>query len=269
MKKIFILALVVVLAFSCSAFADGLKIGVLAKDTTENAFTEQVAACWKWSVLGSGHGDDDTFKYYDDLTSLLLALDNGDIDEIDLPSIVAEYIIAVNPKYKVSCVMREDHRMNFVLGFLKDKNEALCNEFNEAILGMQRDGTLQELQVKYVDYAGKSEPESVKFESFPNAKTVRIAVTGDIPPIDYMAADGQAAGFNASLLAEIGRRLKINIELINVNALSRTVALVSGRADVVFWYMMDNDKKVFDIPDNVVLSIPYYTFETYLQIRKK
>ncbi|MBR0317547.1 MAG: transporter substrate-binding domain-containing protein [Synergistaceae bacterium] len=257
-KKVkFLLSAVVLLAFCPSAF--GLTIGVLAKDVTEKTFSQEVAAGWRWSVLASEHSDDDTFKFYDNINSLLLALDAGDIDEADLPSVVAEYVIAVNPKYKVSCVMRQDQKMNFVFGFLN--NDALRDDFNKAILEMKRDGTLQELQENIPT-------ESAKFDSFPDAKTIRVAITGDIPPIDYIAADGEAAGFNTAVLSEIGRRLKINIQLVNVNTASRTTALASGRVDVVFWYMIQKHGEKFNISDNVSVSVPYYSFDTFLQIRK-
>ena len=60
----------------------------------------------------------------------------------------------------------------------------------------------------------------------------------DLPPIDYVAADGKAAGFNTALLAEIAKRLKINIKTVYVNTASRTASLSSGRSDVVFWYQV-------------------------------
>ena len=106
---------------------------------------------------------------------------------------------------------------------------------------------------------------SVKFDSFPDAPTVKIAVTGDIPPIDYVAPDGKAAGFNAVILAEIGRRMEINIELININTAARNATLVSGRADGVFWYVTDP----FDKPDGILFSEPYYTFDEFVHIRRK
>ena len=72
------------------------------------------------------------------------------------------------------------------------------------------------IQEKYLLNPGADELESVKFDSFPNAPTIKIAVTGDVPPIDYVAPDGKAAGFNVAILAEIGRKMKINIELMFV-----------------------------------------------------
>ena len=263
-KKIFILAFVLVLAFSCSAFG-GVKVGIISKPaTTEEVFNSKVATTWKWTIFGAGHGDDDKFIYYDDLSAMIMALNAGEIDEIDLPKPVAEYVTEMNPDYKVSCVMRTKP-IHFVFGFLKDKNVILWQNFNYTLRNMRKDGTLEELLTKYLYNPGKIESEAVKLESFPNADTVKIAVTGDMPPIDYVAPNGNLAGFNAAILAEIGRRLKINIEIININSGARATALVSGRADGVFWFMND----IFDIPSTVLVSDPYYTFDEFLHIHRK
>jgi ABC-type amino acid transport substrate-binding protein len=67
------------------------------------------------------------------------------------------------------------------------------------------------------------------------AETVKVAVTGALPPMDYVAPDGTPAGFNTALLAEISRRMGKNIELVVVDSVGRAAALASGTVDAVFW----------------------------------
>ncbi|MBQ7217419.1 MAG: hypothetical protein IJS39_15710, partial [Synergistaceae bacterium] len=70
--------------------------------------------------------------------------------------------------------------------------------------------------------------------------------------------------------AEIGRRLKVNIELLNVNAGARAAALSSGRADGVFWFWYDKATKApRDVPSGVSLTEPYYSYNTFMYIGKK
>ena len=62
----------------------------------------------------------------------------------------------------------------------------------------------------------------------------------------------------------------VNIELVNVEASTRTAALTSGRVDVVFWY--ETVKGVtwnYDASDEVLLSEPYFSWNKFLHIRKK
>ena len=79
------------------------------------------------------------------------------------------------------------------------------------------------------------EIKAIALPHFDGAETVKIAVTGALPPMDYVAADGTPAGFNTAVLAEIGQRTGKNIELVVVDSLGRAAALASGAVDAVFW----------------------------------
>ena len=141
--------------------------------------------------------------------------------------------------------------------------------FNEALKAMDADGTLGLLQKKYIADAGKNAPEAVKFEDFgKDAKTIKAAVTGDLPPIDYVGADGVPAGFNTAILSEIAKRLKINVELVSIESAARAASLASGRSDVVFWFMSFTGLgKQLDVPDDIALSEPYYSWNEYLNLK--
>ena len=150
------------------------------------------------------------------------------------------------------------------------ENNKWFKPFNEAIKAMNEDDTLLFLKAKYITAANKN-IKPVKFDKFPDAETVKIAVTGDQPPIDYIAADGTPAGFNTAMLAEIARRLKINVELVNIDAGARAAALASERVDGVFWFWYEKvtDMKFYDTPDGVVLTEPYYDTNTVMTIGRK
>ena len=271
-KKFLTLALcIMILASSCAANAEGLKISILSKSQVNEHFNTKASleSSWLWSVMSREHGEYDEYIDAEDLTSMIMAFESGKVNEIDLPQIVAEYVLAQNPNYEVCCVMRAEN-IYFAFGFLKEKNAVLWKNFNYALRLLRQNGTLQNLQDKYLANPGKNTPESIKFDSFPNAQKVIFAVTGDIPPIDYTAPDGTPAGFNAAILAEIGRLLKINIEIINVQAGAKTAALTSGRADGVFWYMVSTNKDHKFVDNEIVLtSDPYYMFNIFVHLRKK
>ncbi len=269
--KILAVALVVVILSSLSAFADDTKIGVLAKaGMTEEEFTASVAKVWKWSVIDELHKNGaNIYYFYDSVNSMLLALMRGDIQEIELPRTIAEYVIATNPGHKISCVLGTTEA-DFVFGFLRDdKGAELQRKFNGAIRTLKKDGTLEALQKEYITNPKYDSLKPAEFAKFDGAETIKVAITGDVPPIDFIAPDGQAVGFNVALLSEIGKILGANIELVEVDAIARTPSLTSGRVDAVFWYQVVVGAEIqHDIPEEVIVSESYYDWDTFVHIRK-
>ena len=119
------------------------------------------------------------------------------------------------------------------------------------------------MKQKYIDdcIVGK-DPDAVKPEHFDGAKTLKVALTGDRPPMDYFAEDGKPIGFNTAFVSEIARRLKMNAEFISIDSGARAVSLSSKECDVVFWSEVGNfnnregsDKE--DIPEHTIITEPY------------
>ena len=215
--------------------------------------------------------------FYDSLLSMQMALRSRKIDEIALPEPVGMYLVSNNPKYDIYFSL---NMMPSTISFgFKKGNTTLQKEFNTAITAMRKDGTLARLQKDFVTELPTGELAPAKFTTFKDAKTIRVAVTGDLPPIDFIAADGTPTGYNTAILSEIGRRIKKNIRLVSVEAGARSAALAGERVDVVFWYRNTegvqapkqakgkNLKNVMkDSLDGVILSVPYYEWDTDLII---
>ena len=189
--------------------------------------------------------------FYDTLDALLMALNTGKIDLIDdLPQVTAQYICAQNDAlmpmwhydrerieadggFAMECFKTGGAGYSFLM---KEENQALCDVFNSVIADMKADGTLDQLIQShiYAAIAGE-EIEPIAMDSVEGRETLRIAVTGCLPPMDYVAPDGTFAGFNTAMLAEIGRRIDRNMEIVQVDSLGRAAALASGNVDAVFW----------------------------------
>ena len=188
-----------------------------------------------------------TYQLFDTLDALLLALSVKEVGSIIVPSCTAKYICSSNDKLRLG---EEYHPENaatgiasWVLSYLSDgysfmlkkDNTELRDEFDAQIAAMKEDGTLQKLIDEHIiKVAEGGEPVAVDFEQF-EGDPVKVGVSGDLPPMDYVAADGSFAGFNTAVLAEIGRRLQKNIELVQVENVGRSLALSEGTVDVVFW----------------------------------
>ena len=306
MKKILMAVIILIIAFSSCCFAadnNSVKSGILSYlGTTESEFQIALDDLRK-SVAPLIPTDDshleewedyDMFegflsslvknrrivKFYDSLLSMQMALRSSMIDEIVLPEAVVMYIVNNNPtQYEILFSL---NMMPSTISFgFKKGNVELQKEFNSAISAMRKDGTLMSLEEKYINQLGASEPAKAKFQEFKGAKTIKVAVTGDLPPIDFIAADGTPTGYNTAILSEIGKRIKKNIRLISVESGGRSAALASERVDVVFWYRNRDGLKVpkklqdknlkgamKDAVDGVILSEPYYTWDTDLVVGK-
>lgn len=271
MKKI-LCAFLLVALFAGSSFAD-VNVGLLTQLNMSQAefqtYMDAALSSGLWTMFTADNKEPAVFVFYDSMTAMQLGLNKGEVDEIDLPEAVGEYMINTNPDYAIAAIAIT-RPIYFAFGFRKDDGENLRARFNEALQAMKADKTLAGLQMEYVINPGVKKPEAVEFAKFEGAETVKVAVTGDLPPIDYVDADGTAAGFNTAILAEIGKHLKVNIELLNIESAARASALSSKRADVVFWFQVRAGEGIQpDVPDGVILSESYYDWTKYLHIRKK
>ena len=281
MKKILIsILLLLVAAGSASAISrDGyLAFGNMTTEELSRYISDAVSNdeyAWELYTIDrpeyapylTAVGEDHSFN---SLAEMLMALDAGKIDTMELQQPTAEYFFKLkgnNDKY-IPYVIARGVKYYLAMGF--KEGSKWFEPFNEAIKSMTKDKTLLFLKAQYIMDADEN-PEPVKFDKFPDAETVKIAVTGDIPPIDYIAADGTPAGFNTAILAEIARRLKINVELMNINAGARAAVLASEKADGVFWFWFEKTTKMQngDTPNGISLTEPYYSWDTIVDVGKK
>ena len=298
MKK-FCIALILVLALcSVSLAANKNKVdsGMLAYlGTTEGEFQEALDGLRK-SLAPLIPADDDNnngwegdrlegfildlaktrrvIHFYDSLLAMQMALRSRKIDELTLPEAVGMYLVSNNANYEIKFSL---NMMPSTISFgFKRGNTKLQQAFNSAINAMKKDGTLRKLEAKYISGLN-GEPPAAKFQEFKGAEVIKVAVTGDLPPIDYIAADGRPTGYNTAILSEIGKRLRKNVRLISVDSGGRSAALASERADVVFWYRNTEGMKLpqkakslkgvmKDSPEGIILSEPYYEWDTDLVI---
>ena len=199
--------------------------------------------------------------FFDNLNAMQMALQSKQIDEISTYRSVARYMIAKDPRYQVL----KDHSLEFVDSFcfaLRDDETELKDSLNKVIKEMTSDGTLDRLTKEYItDINTEGEPPVVDMPHFDSADTIKVAVTGDLPPLDYVSADGKPAGFNTAVLAEIGNRTLKNIELVTIDSGARAAALTSKQVDVVFWAIVPVSEIIpadTDKPSGIILTDPYY-----------
>ena len=201
--------------------------------------------------------------YYDSLKLMQMGIESGSIDQISVYKSVAKYLMANNDKYEnIPEITLKTLDDNFCFAVRKD-DTTLKADLDKAIEEMKSDGSLDKLVKEYVtDVDAGITPTAVELPMTEGAETIKVGVTGDLPPLDYVSADGKAAGFNTALLAEVAKRSGKNIEIVDIESGARAAALSSGQIDVIFWAIVPNGDKMpkdIDTPENVELSAPYFS----------
>lgn len=314
MKKLLSLMLAVTLLLTAaSALAAPLKVGELtylnSNSASRTELLDKVREIAVQNGAGELFGNAEALEMveFDNLNAMQMALDAGQIDAMVLYSTVGDYLSAVTGNYNVAFPTRSagtgepiditspvlaltfyitDAMMGTDFSFMMlEKDTALRDEFDKAITDMLADGTLAELSM---GLRGGTELEAVEMPVIEGAETIKVAVTGDLPPFDFTDASGKPAGYNTAILAEISKRINKNIKLESIDSASRAIALTSGNVDAVFWARVGSanpeaigiNTEVFpeemkellstvsatgesvrdttgDIPEGMILTVPY------------
>lgn len=201
------------------------------------------------------------YKYFDKMNDLQLALESGQIDMLSTYQNVADYMLQTSDNKEI--LPSERHLEDSFCFALREGDTKLKNELNKAIKSMIADGTLSKLAKQYInDLRDGAEPPAVPIKQIDGADTIKVAVTGDLPPFDLILPDGTPAGFSTAVLSEISQRIGKNIELISVDSTARASILSSNGADVVFWVSVPKDSMLLptniDQPTGIAVSEPYY-----------
>ncbi|MBE8953932.1 MAG: transporter substrate-binding domain-containing protein [Quinella sp. 1Q7] len=200
-------------------------------------------------------------KFYDNLKTMQMGIDSGNVEQISLYKCVANYLIASNDKYElVPNNALEKIGYSFCFGVRKDEVN-LKADLDKAIDAMKSDGTLDKLVAEYITNVKPDNIPTVEIPHVDGAETIKVGVTGDLPPLDLILPDGSPAGFNTAMLAEVSKRINRNVELVQIESGARAAALNSKLIDVVFWTIVPLSDKIpadLDKPEGMELSKPYF-----------
>ena len=323
MKKLVSLLLILVLALSAVS-ASAAKLGELSYLNDDGSRRAQLLMN-VFNILEENHitlfrspdtNSDDFTQLevvpFDNLNSMYMALQTGQIDMMITYSKVFNYLLAqggARPEdfkdpysgdqrdiytagngYSTlppEVVFMMDQIMGTDFSFmLKDSDTALRDELNAAIAELKAENAIQQMMQDQFDALKEGKPlEATEIETIDGAVTIRVAITGDLPPMDFIDESGKPAGFNTAVLSAISKKIGKNIELVSIDSGARAIALANDSVDVVFWCrtaapdielakQVPEDKKLgiavllaavtdmrdnsIDIPDNTILTDPYW-----------
>lgn len=265
MKKTICLILVTLLVLSTLSLpalaGDKDELGRLTKlNVDEDTLSQAIMESYFDKVPFS------RYRFFDNLNSMIGALVSGRIAGMALDEFTAKYLLSRTEEYAIYNPPETvpSYNLNFSM-LLREEDAELRDRISEAIEAMKADGTLDTLKKQYIDevIAG-SEPEAIVSEVFEGGKTLKVAVTGDRPPMDYFSIAGEPIGFNTALVSEVGRRLGMNVEFVSIDTAARSLTLESGISDVIFWMEAGDfgnweNADVEDQPADTIVSTPFLT----------
>lgn len=236
MKKAACLILIALLALSTLSLpalaGDQGELGRLTKmNVDEDTLSQAIMESYFDKVPFS------RYRFFDNLNSMIGALVSGRIAGMALDEFTAEYLLSRAEEYAIYNPPETvpSYNLNFSM-MLREEDAALCDRISEVIETMKADGTLDALKTQYIDEViDGAEPEAIVPEVFEGGETLKVAVTGDRPPMDYFSDAGEPIGFNTALVSEVARRLGMNVEFVSIDTAARALTLESGIADVIFW----------------------------------
>ena len=194
------------------------------------------------------------WKQFPSLSTMLMELKAGRVDFMWLPSSVGSYLAAGDNTMIVTILEKELIQFHMAT---RPEDKELWLEINKAIEELKADGTLKKLAEEYITKANGT-PVPKEHKNYKDGETHVVAVTGDLPPLDYVSADGNPAGFNVALLNAISEKIHCNFKIVQVEAPARLSALESKKVDMIFWIGCDiSDGFEPEVP-GVRLTTAYY-----------
>ena len=213
------------------------------------------------------------YVFYDTMTDMLMALNRGDIVVLETDQNTVRYIASRNENIVDRPPYMNPNMLVFCM-LLRADDAELRDQISACITEMTEDGTIETLKQSYIEnvIAGE-EPGAIQPENYPDARTIKVAVTGDRPPMDYVSAGGEAIGFNTAMITEIAKRLNMNVKLVNVSTQARGMALATGVCDIVFWMEVGDFENweganLEDQPENTVVTAPYLSVPLWWAVLK-
>ncbi len=176
------------------------------------------------SIEGLNH------EYYEDISSMILALRDKDVDAVALDEPNAKFVVAQNSDLQIF----KDPVETDSYGFPMAKNGKLTDKVSKIIVQFTKDGTLDRLREKW--FSGDLDIMRIDMSEYrgydaPNG-TLRFIHDSTQVPMSYVDDDGNSAGYEVELVLMIGKQLGMNVEISQANFSALLTAVSSGSADI-------------------------------------
>ena len=253
---------------------DAVRLGMITPLNSTEKIMEDILVKFeeKADIKASEKVPHSVPKFFDSLQLMQMGIESGNIDAISLYNSVAAYVVTTNDKFEL-VPNPALNKISYSFCFAVRKNDAqLKTDLDKIVDDMKADGSLDKLINDYIIGVDANNIPKVEIPKIDGAETLKVGITGDLPPLDLILPDNSPAGFNTAMLAEVSKRLNKNIEIVQIESGSRATALNSKLIDVVFWAIVpfgnDDIPANIDKPEGVEFSAPYFK-DNVAQIKLK
>ncbi len=165
---------------------------------------------------------------YDTFGFAVQALINGDVDAVVMDDVAGQGYVGVNAE---QLRLLDGALTSEQLGFIFPKGSDLVEPFNLAMQSMMEDGTLQEINLKWLG-GGEEEASTIELPDL-EGRVVTVAVENAYIPFNYINDEtGEPEGWDYDALAEICGRLNCVPEFITVGWEGMITAVANGEFDM-------------------------------------
>lgn len=176
----------------------------------------------------SAQVDDVEYRYFDDVSSMILALQSGqvDADVLDLP--LAQLAAAQHSDLAIfpDTVASDSYGLGLA------KGSPLTGQVSAIIERFQADGTLDGLAEKWMGADESAKTIEIEDYDAPNG-VLYYAHDSTSQPMSYVGDGGESLGYEVELVYLIARELGMELEIIQSAFPSLIPMLTSGRADLI------------------------------------
>jgi len=172
---------------------------------------------------------EDRLVGYDTFGFAVQALIAGDVDAVVMDDVAGQGYVGVNSE---EIQLLEEPLSEEELGFIFPQGSDLVEPFNAALASMEEDGTLLEINNKWL---GSGEEEAGEMLELPDleGRTVTVAVENAYIPFNFIDEEtGEADGWDYDAVGEICERLNCVPEYIEASWDGMIVAVSNGEYDM-------------------------------------
>ena len=192
-----------------------------------------------------------SYKGYKNYDEALFSLASGESDAIWACDVTADFLVKtrqglVKADYEGMADIQKtaEPRFSFGMALKKDSGKELKSLIDSCLEDMKSDGTLDALILKYVDNAEVFENEAGSKNRFYPDKmrktagngTIKVGITGAVPPLELLDEDMEPYGFCVAMMDEIGSRTGKKVKFVYLDNETAFTSLMGETVDLLFTY---------------------------------